>query len=114
MGLQDHLYVGLPPELNDRVADAYYVTEPVPPPEGWGEANPFTNLRFNEPAQREVGVPGAGGIGTAGAVALFYQALVNGGLAHTGARILSPETIEMAIIPRTDGRHIDTNSGKPV
>lgn len=84
MGLQDHLYVGLPPELNDRVADAYYVTEPVPPPEGWGEANPFTNLRFNEPAQREVGVPGAGGIGTAGAVALFYQTLVNGGVTPTG------------------------------
>jgi CubicO group peptidase (beta-lactamase class C family) len=33
-------------------------------------------LRFNEPAVRAIGVPGAGAIGTASAVALYYQALL--------------------------------------
>jgi CubicO group peptidase (beta-lactamase class C family) len=34
-------------------------------------------LRFNEPAVRAVGVPGAGGVSTAADVALFYQALMH-------------------------------------
>ncbi|MCA9830403.1 MAG: serine hydrolase domain-containing protein [Dehalococcoidia bacterium] len=114
LGLQDHLYIGLPRELNQRVADIYYVTEPTPPPGGWGEVTPYAILRFNDPGQREIGIPGGGGIGTAGALALFYQALVNGGASHDGNRILKPETIDMAIIPRTDDRHVDLLWGKPI
>ena len=34
-------------------------------------------LRFNEPGLRALGMPGAGGIGTAADVALFYQALMH-------------------------------------
>ena len=34
-------------------------------------------MRFNEPAVREAGVPGAGAVGTAAEVALFFQALLH-------------------------------------
>jgi CubicO group peptidase (beta-lactamase class C family) len=34
-------------------------------------------LRYNEPAVREVGVPGAGAVATAAEVALYFQALLN-------------------------------------
>ena len=111
MGLTE-LFVGLPSELNDRVADIVYMGEPVEPPGGYGEVNPQTTLHFNEHANRAVGVPGAGGIASAAEMAMFYQPLVNGGVALDGTRILKQETIEFATKVRT-AHHVDL-MGTPV
>lgn len=40
------------------------------------EASPDHALRYNEPAVRAIGVPGAGAVSTAADVAMFYQALL--------------------------------------
>jgi CubicO group peptidase (beta-lactamase class C family) len=45
-------------------------------------------LRFNAPAVRAVGVPGAGGVATAADIALFYQALM-----HDPAGMWKPEVL---------------------
>ncbi len=106
------LFVGLPQELNDRVADIVYMGEPVAPPGGYGEVTPQTTLHFNEPANRAVGVPGAGGIASAAELAMFYQPLVNDGVVPDGTRILKQETIEFATKVRT-AHHVDL-MGAPV
>ena len=111
MGLAE-LFVGLPPELNDRVADIVYMGDPVEPPGGYGEVNPQTTLHFNERANRMVGVPGAGGIASAAEMAMFYQPLVNEGVTSDGTRILKQETIEFATKVRTAG-YVDL-MGTPV
>ena len=51
---------------------------------------------INEPALREVGIPGGGGTMTAADIALFYQALIADGRAHDGTQVWKPETIAMA------------------
>jgi CubicO group peptidase (beta-lactamase class C family) len=114
MGLAGHLYVGLPREENARAADVYHVTPPTPPPGGWGEVTPDAILRFNQPDVREIGVPGGGGMGTAGSLALFYQPLVNGGATADGTSIMKAKTIDFATIPRTKDFHVDMIFGKPV
>lgn len=109
LGLPD-LYVGLPEAENARVADLVYVGEApddaelaelgIPrPPET--EVNETTVVRFNEPEVRAVGVPGGGGITTAGDLALFYQALVNEGRASDGAQVWTPEVLRRAREVRT-------------
>lgn len=113
MGL-DQLYVGLPAELNGRVADVLHVTPPEPPPGGWGEVTPDAILNFNKPEVRAVGIPGGGGIARAAELALFYQPLVNGGEAATGARIMRPETIAFATTVRTKDYHRDPLTDIPV
>lgn len=112
MGLTD-LYLGLPGELNDRVAEIVFVGDPVEPPGGFGEVTPEAILTFNDPEVRRVGVPGAGAFATAGAMALFYQVLLNGGNGLTGKRVLKPETIEFATKVRTEERHVDPIWGMP-
>ncbi len=89
MGL-DGLYVGLPEELNARVADVMYAVPPVPPPGGWGEVTPNAILNFNHPEVRAVGNPGGGGFARAADLALFYQPLLNGGVTATGTRYRDP------------------------
>ena len=111
-GLTD-LYVGLPDSEQDRCAEVTYAGDPVEPPGGFGEVTPEAILTFNDPAVRRVGVPGAGGFATAAQMALFYQALLNGGEAPNGARVLKPETIEMATRVRTEERHTDPIWGMP-
>ncbi len=111
MGLTE-LFVGLPEGLNDRVADIEFIGEPVEPPGGYGEVTPETTVHFNEYANRAVGVPGAGGVGSAAELAMFYQTLVNGGETPTGNRILKPETIEFATKVRTS-QYVDA-LGTPV
>lgn len=113
MGLDD-LYVGLPAELNARVADVLHVVEPTPPPGGWGEVTPAAILNFNTPEARSVGNPGGGGVARAAELALFYQPLINGGVTATGARILKPETIEFATKVRTKEFHRDPINDIPV
>jgi len=113
MGLEQ-LYVGLPDELNERVADVLHVVPPTPPPGGWGEVTPDAILNFNRPEVRAVGVPGGGGIARAAELALFYQPLLNGGEAATGKRILKPETITFATTVRTKAYHRDPLLDIPV
>ena len=102
MGLSN-LYIGLPAELNGRVADVRHIVPPASPPGGWGEVTPDAILSFNRPETRAVGVPGGGGIAGAAQLALFYQPLVNGGETADGTRIMKAETIEWATTPRTKG-----------
>lgn len=113
MGLE-HMWVGLPRELNSRVADVLHVVPPEPPPGGWGEVTPDAILAFNQPEVRAVGVPGGGGIARAAELALFYQPLINGGVTASGRRIMKAETIEFATKPRTDSRHRDPLLGHEV
>ncbi len=113
MGLEN-LYVGLPADLNERVADVLHVVPPAPPPGGWGEVTPDTILAFNRPDVRAVGVPGGGGLARAADLALFYQPLVNGGETATGARILTPETIAFATTVRTKDFHRDPIRDIPI
>ena len=89
----DNLYVGLPRALSGHVVEIEFVTPPAEPPGGWGVVSPQFVLCFNDPAVRAVGVPGAGRIGTAAGLALFYQALIRGGVTPAGTHILRPETI---------------------
>ncbi len=110
----DNVFVGLPDSEQDRVADCKYMGPPEPPPGGWGETTPETILRFNEPAQRTVGVPGGGGIARAADIALFYQALVNGGEGWNGTRVLKPETIDYATTVRTKEFHKEPLMGHPI
>jgi len=83
------LYVGLPAAENHRALDCSYVGDalteadyrqmgmPVPPVT---EVTEDAILGFNDPAIRAVGVPGGGGYANAADLALFYQALLHGGL----------------------------------
>ncbi|MFV2089289.1 MAG: serine hydrolase domain-containing protein [Pseudomonadales bacterium] len=88
LGLSD-LFVGLPGNQNDRVVPCTHVGEglsvadyqelgvPEPPVTEVTEA---AILSFNDPDIRAVGVPGGGAITSAAELALFYQALLSGGL----------------------------------
>jgi len=111
----DELFLGSPPEFDDRVADFQLVAdgEPVPPPDGWGvgEVTPAMLLYLNEPRHRRVGVPGGGAIGGAGELALFYQTLINRGETASGTRVFKPETIEFANQVRTTAQHRDPMYG---
>ena len=110
LGLSD-LWVGLPDDQQGRAADVVYVQRPAAPEEGWREVNPETILHFNRASQRRSGCPGGGGFAGAAEMALFYQALVNGG-AGGGGRVLRPETIDYGTRVRSDPlRHRDPLSG---
>jgi CubicO group peptidase (beta-lactamase class C family) len=113
MGLND-MHLPLPADLNNRVADVFHVEPPVEPPGGWGEVTPDAILNFNRPETRAVGVPGGGGIANAAQLALFYQPLVNGGDLTAGGKVMKPETIEFAILPRTKDHHRDPILGHPI
>jgi CubicO group peptidase (beta-lactamase class C family) len=121
LGLPD-LHVGLPESANGRVADIEYVGDEVSdeelaglglqrPPET--EVNEENLIRFNRYDVRAVGVPGGGGITTAADLALFYQALANGGRAHDGSPVWTPEVLEEARRVRS-GDLVDPMQGIPV
>lgn len=114
IGIGADMYIGLPTQLNSRVADVLHTVPPTPPEGGWGEVTPNAILNFNKPEVRSIGVPGGGGIATAAAVALFYQPLINGGVTASGARILKPETIDYCTTVRTKDFHVDAIFGKPI
>jgi CubicO group peptidase (beta-lactamase class C family) len=104
LGLDD-LWIGLPRDQQHRVADIVHVGEamteadyaelgmPMPPVT---EVTEDALQHFNRPEVRMSGIPGGGAITTAASLALFYQALVNGGRAHDGSQVWRAETIEMA------------------
>ncbi|MEX2236814.1 MAG: serine hydrolase domain-containing protein [Dehalococcoidia bacterium] len=110
----DEIYLGLPEDKMDRVAKVHYVGEPVEPPWGWNGVNPNFLLALNDPIAQRVGVPGGGAVTTAAQVALFYQVLLNGGVAANGRQILKPETIAMATANRAPDHFVDPNQAYPV
>lgn len=107
------LTVGLPDAQAHRFAEITW-PNPVEPPTGWGEVTPEAILGTNKPHVRVVGAPGGGGIANAGQVALFYQALIHGGEAANGKRIMKPETIEFATTVRSKDHHRDAMFDNPV
>ncbi|HEY8491721.1 MAG TPA: serine hydrolase domain-containing protein [Dehalococcoidia bacterium] len=94
LGMHD-TYVGLPPELEPRVAKLHPM-EDVP------EQEQGTVRTFNRPEVHQAVVPAGCGIATARDMARFYAALVNGGELD-GARILERATIEQATQVEIDG-----------
>lgn len=85
LGLSE-LNVGLPRSRQGRVADIVHVGEALTneeraklglPPMPETEVTEEAIMGFNDPAVREAGVPGGGGIMTAGDLALFYQGILH-------------------------------------
>ena len=104
------LRVGLPREFHARVADLIHVGEQPSAEElkklGFpeipeGEITEEAILGFNLPTVRQSGVPGGGGYMTAADLALFYQALVNGGYGADGTRVWEPEVLREALRVRS-------------
>lgn len=105
------LRLGLPPGGERQVADLVWVGESLKPEdyEKLGiQGNPVVAaideqlvLEFNERETREAASPAGGLITTAGDLALFYQALLNGGRAHDGTPVWQPEMLEEARRIRT-------------
>jgi CubicO group peptidase (beta-lactamase class C family) len=119
LGLDD-LFVGLPSDQNHRALLCAHVGEAltaadyqrmgVPePPET--EVTEEAILSFNDPAIRAVGVPGGGGFANAATLALYYQALLTGGL--NGNQVWSAATLAQAREVRT-GELVDPVFRKPV
>ena len=88
LGLKN-LFVGLPAEENARALDVEHSGDPMTeedykklgmpmPPDT--EVTEEALLAFNTPEVRAVGVPGGGGYANAHDMALFYQAMLHGGL----------------------------------
>jgi CubicO group peptidase (beta-lactamase class C family) len=111
LGLPD-LRVGISSSLNDRVADLVWVGEPMsaaeyekmglkPPRAGVAAISEEGVLELNEPVTRMAASPSAGGITTAGDIALFYQALLNDGRASDGTSIWQPDMLREARRIRT-------------
>jgi CubicO group peptidase (beta-lactamase class C family) len=111
LGLPD-LRVGIPDSLNSRVADLVWVGQPMtaeeyekmglkPPRAGVSSISEAGVLELNEPLTRAAASPSAGGITTAGDIALFYQALLNDGRAYDGTQIWRPEMLRAARRIRT-------------
>jgi CubicO group peptidase (beta-lactamase class C family) len=95
LGLPD-LRVGCPRAEQGRLADIEYrgrawTDEELAakgfPPLPVTEVTEENLMRFNDAPVRELGVPGGGGTATAGDLALFYQSLLQDGIAHDGTRI---------------------------
>jgi CubicO group peptidase (beta-lactamase class C family) len=104
LGLED-LWVGLPPALHGRLADCVHVGEALTdadyralgfPPPPVTEVTEEAISSFNEAAVREAGIPGGGGTMTAAELALFYQALLDGGRALAGRELWKPSMLASA------------------
>jgi CubicO group peptidase (beta-lactamase class C family) len=104
------LRMGTPAEHHGRVADIVHTGAALTPEDfrarGWPvppetEVTEEAVTRFNTAPFREVGVPGGGVVTGAADLALFYQALVNGGAAPDGRQVWKPETIAWAREVRT-------------
>ena len=117
----DGFHVGLPADLNDRVATLMHCGDPMTsedyarlgiPEPPVTEVTEEAILSFNDPAIRAVGVPGGGAMMSAAAIALFYQGLLHGGSVGHEA-IWQDSTLEFAREVRS-GDHIDQMSGVPV
>jgi CubicO group peptidase (beta-lactamase class C family) len=106
LGIPD-LRIGTPRAMQDRIADLVWVGEPAkdeeyrklgvtPPRAGVSSINEGVVLEFNDPVLRETDFPAGGLTTSAGDLALFYQALLNGGRAYDGKQIWRPEMLAEA------------------
>jgi CubicO group peptidase (beta-lactamase class C family) len=110
LGLSD-MWLGCPPEQHHRIApvthvgdaltEADYAALGVPPPPVT-EVTEEALTAFNTAEARQVPVPGGGGIMTAAELALFYQALINGGRALGGKQIWREATLRDALRVRNN------------
>ena len=109
LGLRD-LWTGLPPAQHARLADCVHVGEALTdedfrrfgfPPPPVTEVTEEAIQSFNRPEVRLAGIPGGGGTMTAADLALFYQALLDGGRALAGTELWSPATLAEARRVRT-------------
>ena len=109
LGLSD-LWTGLPAALHPRLADCVHVGEALTdedyrrlgfPPPPVTEVTEEAIQSFNRPEVRLAGIPGGGGTMTAADLALFYQALLDGGRTLAGAELWSPATLAEARRVRT-------------
>jgi CubicO group peptidase (beta-lactamase class C family) len=89
-------YVGEPMTAEDMKALGINLTLPA-------EINDQTVLGFNKPEVLEAGCPGGGAVATAGALAMFYQALVNGGRAPDGRQVWREDLLRDVLRIRTEG-----------
>jgi CubicO group peptidase (beta-lactamase class C family) len=111
------LWIGLPPELEDRVAtselaDTWPGVATAAPPERispadvqaiWRNPEHFAEpLRWNLPSWRAAEIPAVNGIGTARAMARHYGILAMGGTLD-GTRLLGPEAIELGATMLAEG-----------
>ncbi len=101
IGLHD-LYLGVPEAVQNRCADMHVLQDGRMQPEP----------ESSTPAFRAAGIPGAGGYGTAAAMAAFYQMLLAGGTLN-GRRVLSPRVIQFATRNHT-GDRVDERYGMPM
>ena len=106
-GIPD-LWIGVPPEVEPRIAKLTDALGSKPPPVGTvlEQSMPF-EIRlapdvFELPQVRRATIAGVGGIFTARSCARFWAILANGG-ALDGKRLLSPERVEMACQMRPGG-----------
>jgi len=102
LGMGD-TYLGLPPELEGRVACLYAMDN---------EVDPQAVAAFNRPDVHQAVVPAGGGISTARDLARFYAMLAAGGTLE-GVRILSPQSVERAIAVQVEVRR-DRSLGIPM
>jgi CubicO group peptidase (beta-lactamase class C family) len=121
LGLRD-LWTGLPDAEHARLADCVHVGEALTeddyrrlgfPPPPVTEVTEDAIQSFNQPEVRRAGIPGGGGTMTAADLALFYQALLDGGRALAGVELWSPATLAAARRVRT-GELLDPVFGKRV
>lgn len=119
LGLVD-LWTGLPQAQHARLADCVHVGEALTPddyrrlgfpPPPVTEVTEEAIEAFNRPDVRLAGIPGGGGTMTAADLALFYQALLDGGRALAGVELWRPETLADARRVRT-GELLDPVFGK--
>jgi CubicO group peptidase (beta-lactamase class C family) len=117
------LRIGVPDGVHERIADVMYsgtgptrdelVAAGWPPELPRADVGEEAILGLNTPDVRRIGLPGGGAIATAGDLALFYQALVNGNHTASAPRLLRPETIVRGCTVRSSGL-TDPLFGKPV
>ncbi|HYA36532.1 MAG TPA: serine hydrolase domain-containing protein, partial [Candidatus Binataceae bacterium] len=108
LGLPE-LYVGVPRDQDERVAEIVHVGElltdeerkklglPILPET---EVTEEAIMGFNNPDVRAAGVPGGGGITTAADLALFYQGLLHN-RSTDGKQIWKPEVLKDALHVRS-------------
>jgi CubicO group peptidase (beta-lactamase class C family) len=106
-----NLRMGICPQLGHLVAELTYAGEPMTAEDAKrfgidfllpAEINEDTVLGFNKPEVLEAGCPGGGAVATAEDLALFYQALVNGGRAHDGTQIWHEDLLRDVLRIRTE------------
>jgi CubicO group peptidase (beta-lactamase class C family) len=110
LGIED-LYLGCPDTEHARILDVVHVGDaltaadydalgiPAPPVTEVTE-DALTN--FNNAEVRRVPIAGGGAVATAAAMALFYQGLLDGGVALAGRRLWSEATLADALKVRTE------------